>query len=65
MKSGKKVSFWTPKKVESLMKWHNKLRGKEDQYAKIATKVGATKSAVYQKLGRLGAIDAPWAKKSI
>ena len=56
-------SFWTEKKVASLLTWFEKMKGKEKAYDKIAAKIGTTRSAVYKKLGRIGKIDAPWTKK--
>ena len=62
---GKKaVSYWTPKRVESLQRWFLKYRGQENVYGKITKRMtGTSVSAVYKKLGRLGLISAPWARR--
>jgi hypothetical protein len=58
----KKVIFWTEKRIEKLVALHQKLGTKPGSYAKIATKLGTTRAATYNKLGRLGLLDANWAK---
>jgi hypothetical protein len=61
--STRKNSFWTPRNVERLLKWHDKLKGKKDAMKQIASKMNKSSDSVYKKLGRLGKIDASWSSK--
>ena len=58
----KKISFWTEKKVARLTDMHQKMSSKPGAYVKIATKLGTTRAAVYNKLGRMGLLTANWSK---
>jgi hypothetical protein len=61
----KKAVVWTDDRVARLIKWHEKLQGKDRMYDRIAEKMKTSRHAVYKKLGRLGRIDAKWATKFI
>ena len=58
----KRTTFWTTNRVARLVMWYGRFCGKPDAYQKVADKLKTTKSAVYKKLGRLGHLDAKWAK---
>jgi len=55
-------SFWTAERVERLVMWYDRFRNKQRPYDYVAKKLRTSKSAIYQKLGRMKAIDAPWSK---
>jgi hypothetical protein len=58
----KKVIFWTEKKVARLTEMHQKMSSKPGAYVKIATKLGTTRAAVYNKLGRMGLLQTSWSQ---
>jgi hypothetical protein len=57
-----KKSFWTAERVERLVMWYNRFKNNQHPYDHVAKKLKTSKSAIYQKLGRMKAIDAPWAR---
>jgi len=58
-------TYWTPSRVSRLVMWHKRLNGQENEFKKIASHFSdTTKSAIYKKLGRLGHLNANWAKSN-
>jgi len=60
--TNKTKSVWTERKTSSLLRWYETYKDGEKTFYKISRRLkGVSPDACYKKLGRLGAINAPWA----
>lgn len=61
--SQSKKNFWNDRNVDRLLMWYDRMKNKDRPYDRVAKKLKVSKSSAYQKLGRLGKINASWAKQ--